>query len=67
MRTRTKLTPAHLSQPLNIHSVQCGMNVDPATAPKLVFKGATYYFCSEDDKKTFDAAPDKFLAANKNL
>jgi YHS domain-containing protein len=43
------------------------MNVDPATAPKLVFKGATYYFCSEDDKKTFDAAPDKFLAANKNL
>jgi len=38
----------------------CGMDVDPATAPKSVFKGATYYFCSDDDKKTFDAAPDKF-------
>ena len=43
----------------------CGMSVDPATAPKSVFKGATYYFCSEDDKKTFDAAPDKFVKADK--
>src|SRR5438552_18471946 len=43
----------------------CGMDVDPKTAPKSVFKGATYYFCSEDDKKTFDAAPDKFVAAEK--
>jgi putative intracellular protease/amidase/YHS domain-containing protein len=41
--------------------VVCGMDVDPATAPKSVFKGATYYFCSQDDKKTFDAAPDKFV------
>src|SRR5437868_12303483 len=45
----------------------CGMDVDPATAPKSVFKGKTYYFCSDDDKKTFDAAPDKFVAADKKL
>jgi putative intracellular protease/amidase/YHS domain-containing protein len=43
----------------------CGMAVDPATAPKSVFKGKTYYFCSDDDKKTFDAAPDKFVSADK--
>ena len=43
--------------------VVCGMDVDPKTAPKSIFKGATYYFCSEDDKKTFDAAPDKFITA----
>jgi transcriptional regulator GlxA family with amidase domain len=43
----------------------CGMDVDPATAPKSVFKGKTYYFCSDDDKKTFDAAPDKFVTADK--
>src|SRR5881296_4275125 len=43
----------------------CGMDVDPKVAPKSVFKGATYYFCSEDDKKTFDAAPDKFISAQK--
>ena len=41
----------------------CSMDVDPKTAPKSVFQGATYYFCSEDDKKTFDAAPDKFVSA----
>jgi putative intracellular protease/amidase/YHS domain-containing protein len=46
----------------------CGMDVDPKSAPKSVFKGATYYFCSEDDKKTFDAAPEKFATAqNKSL
>lgn len=38
----------------------CGMDVDLKTAPKSVFKGTTYYFCSDDDKKTFDSAPDKF-------
>jgi putative intracellular protease/amidase/YHS domain-containing protein len=38
----------------------CGMDVDPGIAPKSVFKGATYYFCSDHDKKTFDATPDKF-------
>jgi putative intracellular protease/amidase/YHS domain-containing protein len=43
----------------------CGMNVDPATAPKSVFKGATYYFCADDDKKTFDAAPEKFVNTDR--
>jgi putative intracellular protease/amidase/YHS domain-containing protein len=41
----------------------CGMDVDPKIAPKSTFKGTTYYFCSDDDKKTFDAAPDKFVTA----
>jgi transcriptional regulator GlxA family with amidase domain len=45
----------------------CSMDVDPKIAPKSVFKGATYYFCSEDDKKTFDAAPEKFISAEKKL
>ena len=43
--------------------VVCGMNVDPKTAPKFTFKSLTYYFCSENDKKTFDATPDKFITA----
>jgi putative intracellular protease/amidase/YHS domain-containing protein len=43
----------------------CGMDVDPATAPKSIFKGVTYYFCSDNDKKTFDATPDKFVNADK--
>jgi YHS domain-containing protein len=39
------------------------MDVDPKTAPKSIFKGMTYYFCSKDDKKAFDAAPDQFITA----
>jgi transcriptional regulator GlxA family with amidase domain len=45
----------------------CGMDVDPKSSPKSVFNGKTYYFCSDDDKKTFDAAPDKFVTADKKL
>jgi YHS domain-containing protein len=44
----------------------CGMDAEPATAPKSVFKGKTYYFCSDDDKKIFDAAPEKFVSIEKN-
>src|SRR5437588_2681022 len=40
----------------------CGMDVDPKTSPKSVFKGVTHYFCSDDEKKMFDAAPDKFTS-----
>ena len=42
----------------------CGMDVDPKIAPKSIVKGVTYYFCSEDDKKTFDAAPEKFISTS---
>jgi YHS domain-containing protein len=39
----------------------CDMEVDPKTSPKSVFKGKTYYFCSDGHKETFDAAPPKWL------
>jgi YHS domain-containing protein len=43
----------------------CGMDVDPKISPKSVFEGTTYYFCSDDDKKTFDAAPERFVTADR--
>jgi putative intracellular protease/amidase/YHS domain-containing protein len=43
----------------------CGMDVDPAAAPKSVFKGKTYYFCSQADKDQFDTTPDEFATADK--
>lgn len=39
----------------------CSMEVNPASAPKSVYKGKTYYFCSNGHKARFDAAPDKWL------
>jgi transcriptional regulator GlxA family with amidase domain/YHS domain-containing protein len=43
----------------------CGMTVDPATAPKSVYQGRTYYFMSEQHKQQFDEDPSKFLGAAK--
>ncbi|HEV2278002.1 MAG TPA: DJ-1/PfpI family protein [Acidobacteriaceae bacterium] len=39
----------------------CDMDVDPVTAPKSVYQGRTYYFCSQDHKHLFDAAPAKWI------
>jgi putative intracellular protease/amidase/YHS domain-containing protein len=41
----------------------CWMQVDRKSAPSEVYKGKTYYFCMSDHKATFDAKPDKFIAA----
>jgi transcriptional regulator GlxA family with amidase domain len=41
----------------------CDMDVSAATAPKSVYKGKTYYFCSRDHKERFDAAPERFATA----
>ncbi len=38
----------------------CDMDVDTSTAPKSVYKGKTYYFCSQAHKALFDATPEKF-------
>jgi len=40
----------------------CGMPIDPKTAGHSEVAGKTYYFCSEDCKKQFDTAPEKFAA-----
>jgi len=41
----------------------CEMEVDPKSAPKSVYKGKTYYFCSQDHKQQFDQTPDRYLEA----
>jgi transcriptional regulator GlxA family with amidase domain len=41
----------------------CDMDVDANPAPKSVYQGKTYYFCSADHKGQFDSAPDTFLKA----
>src|SRR5438270_1487347 len=58
---------APVSTPEHPLCAVCGMDVDPKVTPKSVFKGATYYICSEGDKKTFDAAPDKCISDEKKL
>ena len=39
----------------------CGMDVTPATAVSSTeHNGTTYYFCSEDCFRTFNADPDSY-------
>jgi Cu+-exporting ATPase len=40
----------------------CNMSVDESTAPaKATYRGKTYYFCSEECKKSFEKQPDKYV------
>ena len=45
--------------------VVCSMAIDPGNAPKTVYNGKTYYFCSANHKAAFDAAPADFVNATK--
>jgi transcriptional regulator GlxA family with amidase domain len=40
----------------------CSMDVSLATAPTSVYKGQHYLFCSQDHKRQFDAAPERFVS-----
>ena len=42
----------------------CGMKVDPKAkeTQKSEYKGKTYYFCSREDKASFDKSPDQYAS-----
>lgn len=43
--------------------VVCGMTVDTQTVQhQSVYKGQTYYFCSQGCKQSFDRDPEKYLS-----
>jgi len=39
----------------------CGMTVQPATAKSAVHDGHVYYFCSQDCRQKFEAAPASYV------
>jgi YHS domain-containing protein len=53
------------TQTTEVKDPVCGMTVDPKTAEKAEYKGKTYYFCSREEKETFQKTPEKFVAAAK--
>ena len=55
------------AQPSSGHTCQiCGMDVDEKSPLTSVYKGKTYYFCSNDHKALFDASPEKALQMTAN-
>ena len=44
----------------------CGMEVDERTTEdKTMHQGTTYYFCSEDCKDEFEAAPEDYVGEER--
>ncbi len=41
----------------------CGMTIDTGTAKTAVHHGTTYYFCSDQCRSKFEAAPENFIAS----
>jgi putative intracellular protease/amidase/YHS domain-containing protein len=44
----------------------CDMEVDPASAPRSVYHGETWYFCMPEHKVIFDRAPQQFLGGSES-
>ena len=59
-RVRRASTSAH---PL---CAVCDMEVDPASAPRSVYDGKTYYFCMPAHQAVFDKAPRQFLESGES-
>lgn len=46
----------------------CGMEVDDRSAKERVtHEGTTYYFCSEDCKDEFQAAPEDYIGGEEEM
>ncbi len=46
----------------------CGMEVDDrSTKERSLYEGTTYYFCSQDCKDEFDAAPEDYIGGEEEM
>jgi len=52
------------STPEHPRCAVCSMEVDSASAPKIVIKGKEYYFCSQEHKAAFEHSPQTFVGDN---
>ncbi len=51
--------------PLKATDPVCGMTVEPAKAKSSIFEGIPYYFCSNDCREKFEAAPGTYISQSK--
>ena len=45
----------------------CGMNVDIGKASRTTYRGETYYFCCPHCQQKFEAKPEEYLGASRNI
>jgi YHS domain-containing protein len=49
--------------PTNIADLKCTNAVDPKTAPRMLYQGRMYYFCTESSRADFAKNPSKYVTA----
>ena len=49
--------------PTNIAQLKCSNAVDPKTAPRMLYQGRMYYFCTDASRAEFARDPAKFVTA----
>jgi len=49
--------------PTNIAELKCQNAADPRTAPRMLYQGRMYYFCTEASRAEFAKDPSKFVTA----
>jgi YHS domain-containing protein len=52
-------------QPITARDPVCGMDVDPAVAPMVEYRGQLYYFCPVACKQTFEASPAEYAMLDR--
>ena len=56
-------TPGLPAPPTNIADLKCPNPVDARTAPRMLYQGRMYYFCTESSRAEFANDPAKFATA----
>jgi YHS domain-containing protein len=49
--------------PTDIAELKCTNGVDPKTAPRMLYQGRMYYFCSNDERAQFAKDPGRYVTA----
>ena len=61
--TSTASRGSAATPPTNIAELKCSIAVDPKTAPRMLYQGRMYYFCTEASRAEFAKDPAKFVTA----
>lgn len=56
-------TAALATPPTSLNELKCRNEVDPNTAPRMLYQGRTYYFCTDEDRAAFAKDPGRYDTA----
>ena len=62
---RSRATGSAAAPPTSLDALKCEDAVDRRTAPRMLYQGRMYYFCSEQERAAFAKDPGKFVSATQ--